>query len=134
MEFAKPTRLLRFASALISLLLIYGSFHYGAQPIAVGLFTPPIDKIAHASIFGLLAMMLWFVFDRRYPLLVISLVAITAAVDEVRQLFMPGRFAGFDDWVADVSGACLSLLVSMAARKKPSKNDGTEGTERTTPV
>ena len=114
--------IIRIVCLFLGVLLIYGLFHYGAQPIAVGLFAPPIDKIAHAGIFGLIAMMLWFVFDRRYPLLVIGLVAMTAAADEIHQLFLPGRSADAGDWIADVSGACLPILVLMASRKKFSKS------------
>lgn len=114
--------IIRFVWFFSGALLIYGLFHYGAQPIAAGLFTPPIDKIAHAGVFGLIAMMLWFVFDRRYPLLVIGLVAITGAADEIHQLFLPGRSAEAGDWIADVSGACLPILVLMASRKKCSKS------------
>lgn len=119
----KPGSIIRFACLLSGALLVYGLFHYGAQPIAVGLFAPPTDKIAHAGVFGLIAMMLWFVFDRRYPLLVIGLVAIVGAADEVHQLLLPGRFAEVGDWLVDVGGACLSLLVLLASRKKCS-DDG----------
>ena len=113
---------IRGACLSLCVLLIYGLFHYGAQPIAVGLFATPVDKIAHAGVFGLMALMLWFLFDRKYPLLVIGLVAMTGAVDEVHQLFLPGRFADVSDWIADVIGACLPLLVLMISRKKCSKS------------
>ncbi|MBY0575663.1 MAG: VanZ family protein [Gallionellaceae bacterium] len=119
--------IIRFAFLLSGALFIYCLFHYGAQPIAVGLFASPIDKIAHAGVFGLIAMMLWFVFDRRYPLLIISLVAITGAADEIHQLFLPGRSADVSDWIADVSGACLPIIVLIASRKKNSKGMGSSG-------
>jgi hypothetical protein len=114
--------MIRCACLSLCVLLIYGLFHYGAQPIAVGLFVPPVDKIAHAGVFGLIALMLWFFFDRKYPLLVIGLVAMTGAVDEVHQLFLPGRFAEVSDWIADVVGAGLPLFALMASRKKCSKS------------
>jgi len=113
---------IRFVWFFSGALLIYGLFHFGAQPIAAGLFTPPIDKIAHAAVFGLIAMMLWFVFDRRYPLLVIGLVAMTGAADEIHQLFLPGRCAEAGDWIADVCGACLPIVVLIASRKKCGKS------------
>lgn len=127
---------IRFVSLFSGVLLIYGLFHYGAQPIAVGLFATPTDKIAHAGVFGLLAMMLWFVFDRRYPWLVISLVAMTGAADEVQQLFLPGRSADIADWIADVSGACLPILVLMAGRNKYNKSAGAISNEgvKTDPI
>lgn len=115
--------IMRFVFLFSGLLLIYGLFHYGAQPMAVGLFSPPIDKIAHAGLFGLLAMTLWFVFDRRYPLLVIGLAAATAVADEVHQLFLPGRYADPGDWIADVTGACLPIIVLMVSRKKSCKSN-----------
>lgn len=115
---------MRFASLVLGAFLVYGLFHYGAQFVAAGLFAPPSDKIAHAGVFGLIAVMLWFVFDRRYPWLVIGLVAITGAADEVHQLFLPGRSAEVADWIADVGGAGLPLLVLMAGRRRTGKDTG----------
>ena len=109
---------IRVASFLSGALLVYGLFHFGAQPIAVGLFSSPIDKIAHVGVFGLIAVMLWVLFDRKYPLLVIFLVAMTGAADEVHQMFLPGRIADVGDWMADVSGACLPIFALMLGRKK----------------
>lgn len=136
MGYVKQFGWFRYACVLTSLLLVYSLFHYGAQPVAVGLFNPPLDKIAHAALFGLLAMMLWFVFDRRFPWLVLGLVALTATADEVHQLFLPGRFANLGDWVADLIGACLPLLIAIACRKKTGSEVDlkAEGAERTTQV
>lgn len=125
MELTKPVNLFRFVCALMSLLMVYGLFHYGAQPIAAGLFQPPVDKIAHAATFGLLAVMLWFVFGRRYTLLAIVLVALIAAADEIHQIYLPGRYAGMDDWLAAVGGACLPLILPVMGRKGLGKRDGT---------
>jgi len=52
-----PTHL-RLASAVAALLLVVGLFVGGAQPVAVGLFAPPWDKLAHAGVFGVLAVLL----------------------------------------------------------------------------
>ncbi len=114
--------MLRHTSILASILLIGGLFYVGAQPVVAGLFASPIDKIAHAGVFGLIAMLLWFAFDRRYPLLVISVVAIIGAMDEVHQFFLSGRFADISDWIADVGGGCLPLFVSIFSSKRCGKN------------
>ena len=44
--------------AVAALVLVAGLFIGGAQPVAVGLFTPPWDKVAHGLVFGLLALLL----------------------------------------------------------------------------
>jgi hypothetical protein len=113
-EFVLAFRIFSFIACLV---FVFNLFHLGTQPVAVGLFVTPIDKIAHAGVFALLAMLLWFVFDRKYPFLVIVLAAIIGATDEIHQLNLPGRFADVNDWLADVGGACLPLLVLTVARK-----------------
>jgi VanZ family protein len=61
-------------------------------------------------------MMLWFALGRRFPVWVTVLVALIGAADEIHQMFLPGRYAEMDDWLADVGGACMPLLASMTHR------------------
>ena len=80
--------------------------------------TPPMDKLAHASVFGFLALVLDLALrvDRpdlpmyRRHLLVFLAVSCFGATDEWHQLFVPGRSCEFLDWVADSGGGGLGLL------------------------
>jgi VanZ family protein len=62
-------------------------------------------------------------------LLVIGLVAMAGAMDEIHQPFLPRRFAELSDWIADVVGASLPLFILMASRHKGSH--GADGNLRT---
>ena len=81
---------------------------------------PPLDKVAHASVFGLLALLLDLALQRNRPDLpmyrrhgwVFLMVACFGATDEWHQLFVPGRSCEFGDWVADVLGGSLGILLA----------------------
>lgn len=73
---------------------------------------PPLDKVAHACVFGGLAWALDLAIRRSRPdlpmyrrhLLVFGMVAVFGATDEWHQSFVPGRSCEFGDWVADAFG------------------------------
>jgi UDP-2,3-diacylglucosamine pyrophosphatase LpxH/VanZ family protein len=79
----------------------------------------PLDKCAHATVFGLLAWMLDLALQRNRPglplyrrhLFVLAFVAFFGATDEWHQSFVPGRSCEIGDWVADALGGALGLLV-----------------------
>lgn len=68
------------------------------------------DKLAHFSIFGLLATLVarnGFVPGRAWlPIVAVSVFGLT---DELHQSFTPGRSMEFDDWVADTLGAIVAV-------------------------
>ena len=73
---------------------------------------PPLDKVAHASVFAVLAwaldLALWhsrpdLPMYRRH-LLVFGIVAVFGATDEWHQAFVPGRACELSDWMADIGG------------------------------
>jgi len=70
------------------------------------------DKLAHFSIFGLLATLVGrngFVPGRAWvPIIAVSIFGLT---DEWHQSFTPGRSVEFDDWVADTLGAIVAVTV-----------------------
>jgi len=86
---------------------------------------PHMDKLVHAGEFGLLAFlvfraMLWPQFKgfQRHQLVnaiisVMILASIYAAIDEIHQMYVPGRAAGFGDLLADISGAALAMLLCL---------------------
>ncbi len=79
---------------------------------------PPLDKVAHATVFGLLAWALNLTVQYTWPglpmyrrhLLVFLVVSLYGATDEWHQFFVPGRACEFGDWVADSLGGALGLL------------------------
>ena len=120
-----PGRLL-CASAV--LLMVVGLFVGGAQPVAVGLFTEPWDKLAHATVFAVLTALLALALHGRAPgacwalrpgaaLAVAAVLAgAVGMADEFHQATLPGRVAGLDDWLADAVGICLGLWVAYGMR------------------
>ena len=108
----------RIAFAVICVLVLAaGLFIGGAQPAAVGLIPPPWDKFAHAGVFGAIAFLLHGGLRLRAWLAVL-LAVLLGAGDEIHQAFLPGRFAGLDDWIADLFGALLGVLLVGVLRRK----------------
>ncbi len=102
------------------LAMVAALFHQGAQPYAVGLIPSPWDKLAHLSLFGLLAALVWLVANARRPWLVLMAVTSIGMADELLQMRLPGRQAGIDDLIADVLGAAVVLwILSRLARRAP---------------
>ncbi len=83
---------------------------------------PPMDKVAHASVFGMLALVLDMALRHNRPglpmyrrhLLVFVAVSCFGATDEWHQWFVPGRSCELGDWVADSLGGGLGLLAGSA--------------------
>ncbi len=83
---------------------------------------PPLDKVAHATVFGLLAWLLELALQQSRPdlpmyrrhLVVLLAVVLYGATDEWHQSFVPGRSCEFGDWVADAAGGAMALAVGSA--------------------
>ncbi|MEO5339242.1 MAG: VanZ family protein [Magnetococcus sp. MYC-9] len=76
---------------------------------------PGMDKWLHASAYALMAALAWQAL-RQWPLRCLSCWAwfytvVYGATDEWHQHFVPGRHADIWDWVADVTGASLFILI-----------------------
>lgn len=80
---------------------------------------PPSDKTLHFVAYGILAGLLWAcarlrgMAPARATLVVIGVVAVWAAVDEVTQPFFY-RAAEPLDWVYDMAGAALGCVIAAA--------------------
>ena len=78
------------------------------------------DKIEHLLAFGGLAVLLKLalVVQGKYPnlknhssLYTLLIIGVYAGLDELHQLYIPGRTCDILDWTADVSGALIGVLV-----------------------
>lgn len=106
----------------VPMLMVMGTiFYLSDQPDlpVVGFIFPFADKLAHISIYAILAATILFGFPASYrakhP---VSVCCITLAVcaaygisDEFHQSFVPGRMVSGADLLADVIGSCVILLV-----------------------
>lgn len=79
-------------------------------------FEHPVRKLAHFSEYacmGILVYALWSQWLKRgrgLYLLTVSWVAVSAAADELHQLFVPGRYGSFWDVCLDTCGGAFGVL------------------------
>jgi VanZ family protein len=106
-----------FASALV---LIFCLFWLGAKPEVVALFprNPPLDKVVHMLVFGLIAALLWLSTRSGQPYPVFAVVMAVAAADELHQRYLPGRIVSLTDFAANLAGVLLVLLLLELARRR----------------
>ena len=113
-------RALRVVAVLVALAVPLGLFMGGAQPVAVGLFAAPYDKLVHALVFAVLAAAMGYASGWRgwrMVLLAFGGALAVGVLDEWHQMMLPGRSAGWDDLAADAVGAALGAwTVSLRAR------------------
>ena len=78
------------------------------------------DKIKHFSAYLGLAVLLglnlhfqekWKSFAQHYLSYTFIICTAYGLIDEIHQIFVPNRSAEFLDWVADLSGAILGVLI-----------------------
>ena len=86
----------------------------GAQPFAVNLIPSPWDKFAHVAVFAGLGTVCGIAFGIRNASVVFLAAASSlciGALDEWHQAMLPGRNAGWDDFVADAVGALIAAFL-----------------------
>lgn len=69
------------------------------------------DKIAHFSVYGLLATLVVRARGERAAWQAVALVSLFGVSDELHQHFTPGRSMEAMDWVADTVGAALAVTL-----------------------
>jgi len=77
-----------------------------------------IDKLAHFSVFGLLATSIlriprFYQKGWRGALAAAALVSLYGIADEFRQSFTPGRSVELADWICDTAGALLAVTLYL---------------------
>ena len=108
---------LRVGAVLVAVGLPLGLYFGGAQPVAVGLFPSPYDKLVHASVFAVMAVAIGYASGLRgWRMLLVGWLGAVAvgALDEWHQMYLPGRSAGLDDLAADAIGAAAGAWALLA--------------------
>ncbi len=92
-----------FAVGLVTALLL-------GSPLSL---PEPFDKAAHFTVFSLLTASLWRATDGEMPLLAPAAALAFGALDEWRQVYVPGRQSDATDFIADLCGvlAATGLLL-----------------------
>ena len=105
-----PTR--RFA-LIAALCLVLCLAVLGETPLAVGLVASPWDKLLHLLTFGVLALLCSAAVGRHHVLVALTLVTVVAGMDEIRQIWLPGRQADLQDMLANCVGIGLGGAVRI---------------------
>lgn len=99
-------------------------FWLSNQPVlSMPVSFPHIDKIIHTGAYFIMGVFAWRAFTPRVVkpiLLTIVFCSLYGLSDEWHQSFIEGRSADFFDWLADTTGAVLSVLLMsrLATLKK----------------
>ena len=94
----------------IALLIVVAS----SRSAVAGPRIPHFDKVVHFFVYGLLATLVCRQ-GRGWRSVGWTLLAVSTfgASDEWHQYFVPGRSCEWGDWIADTSGAALSVALYM---------------------
>jgi len=98
--------------------LILMIFIGGTEPVAVGLFPPPLDKIVHSLVYGLMLLLAILSFPNTRKLILFIAIVMVGMLDEIHQIYLPGRSAGLDDLSADILGCIIISLILKYSYKK----------------
>ena len=107
-------RSVRIAGALTLAMSAAVLYVGGAQPVAVGLFPAPWDKLAHLLTFAVVGMAAGLAGGMRGWRMAICCLAgalLVGGMDELHQMFLPGRSASWADLAADAAGGLLGAAV-----------------------
>jgi VanZ family protein len=79
----------------------------------------PLRKFAHFAEYMLMGILVYHILEqffrshKKQIILTLLWVFLSAAADELHQLFVPGRFASFADVLLDTSGGGFGILLSF---------------------
>lgn len=82
-------------------------------------FDPPYDKLLHVGVYGLMALLLKLSGVIRRPVIVWLVIVAVGLGDEFHQDFVWGRESSYVDFMADMIGATMGLLLLAALSKLP---------------
>jgi len=102
--------LTRLLGSIALITLIGAIFIGGTSPGAGSLFPPPWDKLVHTLTYGIMFLCAKASFPNTKLSIIFLLIVVIGATDEIHQIYIPGRSAGIDDFIADILGAGVGLL------------------------
>ncbi|MGB7180942.1 MAG: VanZ family protein [Burkholderiaceae bacterium] len=114
-----PPRWVRLFALLVVVAGVAMLFYFGSKPIGGGLFSHPMDKVAHFCAFGSLGAVAWVMLggQRRWADFgAILIVVLVGTADETMQRFIPTREASLADLTFDIMGACVAVCILTFAR------------------
>ena len=83
---------------------------------------PEFDKMVHFVFYAVFAWLMFRALESpsagRRVITVLLAIAVFAALDEFHQRFIPGRYMDEADWMADMAGAMIGLVVAAATRRR----------------
>ena len=116
-NFQRTVRILAALTVAMSAAVLYVA---GAQPVAVNLFPAPWDKLAHLLTFavvGVAAGLAGGMRGWRMALCCVAGALLVGGMDEVHQMFLPGRSASWADLAADAAGGLLGAAALAVLHK-----------------
>ncbi|MCB9495932.1 MAG: VanZ family protein [Fibrobacteria bacterium] len=112
-------KLEKWAFRLAALAWMGMVFWFSSQPGTKVHVEPPLDKIIHAGVYGVLAFLLALGAGPRWKAHAAWMAWVVAvafgASDEFHQSFSPGRSVSFGDWFADLGGATAASVAWLWA-------------------
>ena len=80
------------------------------MPAAGSLFPAPWDKVVHFIYYGTITVLTGIAFPSLALIYIFLMPFIIGCADEIHQIYVPGRHAGFDDLTADAIGISMTLI------------------------
>jgi VanZ family protein len=117
------TRAMTWAAPLALMAVIYGLSAQESLSSGLGIWDLVLRKLAHAFLFGLLAVLWWRALRGPLPQRTALGVAATIAVlygalDEYHQTFVLGRSGKFTDVLIDAAGVAIAVLWIRSSRAR----------------
>jgi VanZ family protein len=78
---------------------------------------PHWDKLQHALVFLVLTLLGVIAYASKKHILAIGLIAYGASTELLQGMFTITRLASMNDWLADVVGICIGLLIFTLFQK-----------------
>jgi VanZ family protein len=96
--------------------------HLPIDPVGHAPSIPHLDKLLHAAVFGGLGVLACLAVAAFRPptavalLVIVGVLAIYAAADELTQGFVRHRVPDVKDWIADMLGIVTGVIIFVAGR------------------
>ena len=114
----KANTYLRLTAAFFTTSIVAGLFLLASQPGAGQLFPSPWDKLAHLTVFSILAATARLSFPKIANWKIFLAVCTVGIADEVHQYFIPGRTSSIGDVLADFAGSLIGVSVLTALQRQ----------------